>query len=95
MGRLWLKNHNLHYSSYFFEETLFTPWYKGSLLSQTTCFAHGKVAGFKRLLLAICDRFLAQSLHELDLVGTKFALLHYKHRMGVGSGICVAITLKN
>ena len=45
MGRLWLKNHNLHYSSYFFEETLFTPWYKGSLLSQTTCFAHGKVGG--------------------------------------------------
>ena len=29
MGRLWLKNHNLHYSSYFFEETLFTPLLQG------------------------------------------------------------------
>ena len=45
-----------------FEETLFTPCYKGSLLSQTTCFAYGRAAGLKRLLftlLGICDRFLA------------------------------------
>ena len=76
MGRLWLSNHNLPYSLYFFEETLFTPCYKGSLLSQTTCFAYGMAAEHKRLLLGICDRFLAQSLHELDLVGTKFALLY-------------------
>ena len=29
MGRLWLKNHNLPYSLYLFEETLFTPCSKG------------------------------------------------------------------
>ena len=29
MGRLWLKNHNLPYSLYLFEETLFTPLLQG------------------------------------------------------------------
>ena len=62
MGRLWLKNHNLHYSSYFFEETLFTLLQQGDLLLQMTCLAYCKATEFKHLLftlLGICDRLLA------------------------------------
>ena len=50
MGRLWLKNHNLHYSSYFFEETLFTP------------LLQGQFAVAKRLVLHMA-RLLSSSVY--------------------------------
>ena len=58
MGRLWFESHNLPYSLYLFEETLFTPCSRGIYYRETTCFAYGRAAGLKRLLLGICDRLL-------------------------------------
>ncbi len=59
MGRLWFESYNLPYSLYLFEETLFTPCSKGIYYRKTTCFAYGRAAGLKRLLLGICNRLLA------------------------------------
>ena len=93
MGRLWFESHNLPYSLYLFEETLFTPCSKGGgclkthslFVSLMYCVQAQKKENLLKILFQASIKLKAAVtanvtvVPEPDLTGVAFRAMFHKH----------------
>ena len=93
MGRLWFESHNLPYSLYLFEETLFTPCSKGGVCLKTHslfvslmyCVQAQKKENLWRFSFMLSVELKATVtayitvIPEPDLTGITFRAMFHKH----------------